>query len=397
MTLWLIGKKSTPPILQTGFRLFFLSSAIAAILGILLWMLIYSFGWAINIHLSSFIAWHAHEMIFGYAMAVIAGFLLTAVQNWTGLQTLRGVPLLSLFLLWFIARIMPFIDSFLSFLVMAVCDMLFISYLTYAVFIPIFKVKQWRNMVVVIKVFFILVSNLMFYLGEAGLILGGYRIGLYSAFYLIISLILMLGRRVLPFFIEKGVGYPVKLKNREWIDNLCIYLFLFFWGAIIINPNTYIIAILSGGLCILHIIRIVGWYTYGIWKKPLLWSIYLSYACIILGFALIVYMKVWPISIFLPLHAFAYGGIGVMTLSMMARVSLGHTGRSINHPSKYIKVAFICMLIGMIFRVIVPILSNHNYSTWIIISQILWIVSFSLYLIIYTPMLCCKRIDDQQG
>ena len=225
MKFWLKYKIIIPPILQTGFRLFFLSSAIVAILGILLWTLIYSFGWTFHINLSSFIAWHAHEMIFGYAMAVVAGFLLTAVQNWTGCQTLRGGALLTLFLFWLIARIMPFIDNPISFWGMIICDMLFLGYLTYAIFIPIYKVKQWRNMAVVIKIFFILISNLIFYLGEIRLIEEGYRIGIYSAFYLIISLLLMLGRRVLPFFIEKGVGYSVMVVNRKWIDLLCLYFF----------------------------------------------------------------------------------------------------------------------------------------------------------------------------
>ncbi len=385
------------PIFQTGFRLFFLVAAIMAMASIFLWMLLYSFEWNISINFSVPSIWHAHEMVFGYGMAVIAGFLLTAVKNWTGLPTLSGLPIAILFFLWLVARIMPFIENDSSILIMAIFDLSFISYLIFAILCPIIKAKQWRNMAVAVKIFFILISNLVFYLGQQDIISDGSRIGLYSGFYLIISLILMIGRRVIPFFIENGAGEPVKIINRKWLDQFCLGLFLIFWILIVIDPNSLGVALLSGVLCVLHIVRMAGWYTKLIWKKPLLWSIYLSYAFVILGFFLCAIMGFYDISYFLSLHAFAYGGIGFMTISMMSRVALGHTGRSISDPNKAMTFAFIFILIGAIFRVILPIFFVDQYAIWIIIAQIMWLMAFGLFLIIYTPILISKRADGKLG
>ncbi len=384
-------------VLNLGFRPFFIGASAFAFLSTLLWMGIYVLGWTLQPKHFSPITWHAHEMIFGYSIAVIAGFLLTAVKNWTGVQTLNGYPLLCLFLFWIAARLLPFFSDLVSLDILALVDNLFIFFLIFAVVVPLLKVRQWRNMGIIAILLLVLASNVIFYLGIIGILPNGIHIGLYSGLYLILALIFTMGRRIIPLFIEGGVGYPVKLKNWKWIDISSLVTFLIFWIADLIVPSLTITAGLAGLLFVIHGIRLFGWYTSGIWKKPLLWVLYIAYALIVLGFGLKTAGIVYGISPYLAVHAFAFGGIGMMTLGMMARVSLGHTGRNVHVPPRSLNAIFITLFCGALVRIIFPLLDNSLYTLWIALSQILWMTAFGMFLFIYFPILIYPRIDGRYG
>lgn len=383
--------------LHLGFRPFFIGATGFAFLSTLLWMGIYVLGWTLQPKHFAPITWHAHEMIYGYSMAVIAGFLLTAVKTWTDGQTLNGYPLLSLFLFWIVVRLLPFFSGIASIEIVALMDNLFILFLIVAVAAPLLKVRQWRNMSMMALLLLLLASNVVFYLGVLGIITNGILLGLYSGLYLILTLIFIMGRRVIPFFIERGVGYPVKLKNWKWIDISSLVTFLLFWIADLIVLSSSITAGLAGLLFFIHGIRLFGWHTPGIWKKPLLWILYLAYTLIVVGFALKAIGIVYGISPYLAVHAFAFGGIGMMTLGMMARVSLGHTGRSVHDPPGSLNVIFITLFSGAVVRVIFPLLDISLYALWIALSQTLWMGAFGMFLYIYFPILIYPRIDGRYG
>jgi uncharacterized protein involved in response to NO len=383
--------------LNLGFRPFFTVAAVFAVLSMLAWMGVTVFGWQPDFTELPATTWHAHEMIYGYSLAVIAGFLLTAVRNWTGIQTLHGVPLLLLLLLWLAGRLLLFTGAAVSLPVIALVDCLFMVCLIGALLVPIIKVSQWKQMGIISKLLLILLSNGVFYAGALGIIEDGMRIGLYSGVYLIIALIFVMGRRVMPLFIKNGVGYPVQLKNRRWLDVSSLVLFLAFWIADIVRPDTLPVALLAIALLVLHAIRLAGWYTPGIWKKPLLWVLYVGYGWLVTGFALKAAVVVIGISPFLPLHAFAYGGIGMITLGMMARVTLGHTGRNVFDPPPVLFWMFALQLSGAVIRVLLPLVDPVHYPTWIGLSQGLWIIAFSLFLTIFLPMLIRPRLDGQFG
>lgn len=194
--------------------------------------------------------WHAHEMIYGYAMAVVAGFLLTAVKNWTGIDTISGRPLLLLVMVWVSARLMPFIDYENSFYIMAVLDCLFFIALIIALSIPVFKVRQWKQLGVLSKILLILVSNILFYLGMAGYVPEGVRWGLYAGIYLILALVFMMARRVIPFFIEKSLGGSVRIKNSRVLDISSLIFFLVFMLADIIQPGGLLVVVMAAILLI---------------------------------------------------------------------------------------------------------------------------------------------------
>ena len=379
-----------------GFRPFFLGAAIFSVITITLWSAIYDFQFLVPINNISKFQWHAHEMIYGYSMAVIAGFLLTAVRNWTGVQTLHGAALFLLFGLWAIARVLfLFGTQFLC--IAAYFDIAFALYLGFSVAYPIIQVKQWRQLAILTKIVLLTIGNVCFYLGAFNYIDNGIQWGIYGGLYIIIGLIMTIGRRVIPFFIERGVDYEVKLFNSRWIDISNIVLILVFFISELFLSNQVLTTIMAFGLFITNSIRLYFWHTPGIWKNPLLWSLFVSLLFIDIGFLLFGLIYFIGISRFIAIHALAFGGIGIITLSMMSRVSLGHTGRNINSPSGLIKYALIILSVGAIVRVCFPLINTDYYLTWIAISQVLWITSFLLFIIVYAPILSKASIDDQPG
>jgi uncharacterized protein involved in response to NO len=383
--------------LNLGFRPFFTGAAVFSVLSMLVWMGGYVFGWQWHQAGLPAATWHAHEMTYGYGMAVIAGFLLTAVKNWTGVQTLYGIPLLLLVLLWLSARLLLLAGGAELLAWAALTDGLFNLLLVAALAWPIFKVRQFKQFGILSKVILLMLANLLFYAGVLEIYPRGVQAGLYSGVYLIMALIFVMSRRVLPFFIERGVGQPVTLINRVWLDGASLVLFLAFWLADIIEPDSLLVACLAGALCVLHTIRLGGWYAAGIWGKPLLWVLYLAYVAVAVGFALKVAVYVFGISPFLPLHAFTYGGIGLFTLGMMARVTLGHTGRDILNPPAAAGWMFGLLGIGSVIRVVLPLFDAARYVLWIELSQVAWILAFFLFAWVFLPMLLQSRTDGQFG
>ena len=379
-----------------GFRPFFLGAAIFAIVSMTFWMGVYVFGLPLPITGISPFQWHAHEMIYGFAMAVIAGFLLTAVKNWTGVQTLYGSGLLGLFALWTAPRIL-FLFGTPWIFIAGFFDLLFALGLIGSILHPIIKVKQWKQLGIIVILVLLAAANGCFYLGAAGLIEQGAFTGIHGGLFLIIGLILVIGRRVLPFFIEVGVGYRVKLFNSKWLDLAIIVLYIAFLIAEVLVRNPWMIALTALGLLIANSARLVGWHTKGIWQKPLLWSLFIAFIWINLGFLLLAVNVFLNLPNIVVLHAFSVGGIGLMILSMIARVILGHTGRNIQNPPKAVTVFLIVLIVGAIFRVIAPLLAEDYYVFWVATSQILWIAAFSMFLITYFPMLVGPRIDGQFG
>lgn len=384
------------PVFNLGFRIFFLGASVYSIIAILFWMGVYAFNLSLPIIGLSMFQWHAHEMIYGYSVAVIAGFLLTAVKNWTGIQTVHGLPLAAIFCLWLIARLLfLFGSTFIN--IAAVFDLLFIIAVIIAAAYPVIQARNWRQLGILAKLLLLGVFNSFFYLGYAGILDQGLHWGIYGGLYLVIGLILTLGGRVIPFFTEGGVGYEVKLYNPKWTTLSGLLVFLVFFISELFLQNQTITGITATGLFIIYSVRLIGWYTFGIWKKPLLWSLHLAMLFINVGFLLFALSVYADISKFIAIHAFAYGGIGIITLGMMARVALGHTGRNINEPPAVVKYLLIIIVLGAVIRVFLPMLLPEQYLIWIICSQTLWLIAFLLFVIKYAPILVSARLDNQFG
>jgi uncharacterized protein involved in response to NO len=379
-----------------GFRPFFLGASIFAIISMASWMLVYFLNGLVTISHISASQWHAHEMLYGYGMAVVTGFLLTAVKNWTGIPTLSGTPLAIFFTLWCVARVLfLFGTSFLPWA--AAADLLFGLMLIVAIAIPIIKAKQWMQLAVVIKVILLVIGNIVFFLGYFDVLTSGIVYAINGAVLLFVSLILMIGRRIIPFFIERGVEGKVQLKQYKWLDISILVIFLALFLNVIFIQATYLTSLFAWALFALNGLRLCNWHTAGIWRVPLLWSLYLSAWFINLGFMLYGLQNENTNMSILTLHMFTIGGIGLITLSMMSRVALGHTGRDIRNPSPWVCVAFASLIISVMFRVLVPLITSQFYTTWVLLAAICWILSFTIYTIIYLPILIKPRSDGTFG
>ena len=380
-----------------GFRPFFLLAACFAALSIGLWVWKYASAAAPALNTVSASQWHAHEMLYGFAFAVIAGFLLTAVKNWTGIQTLHGRPLMGLVACWAIARGVMLIAP-ANIIIAATFDLLFNGWLIAAVAQPIIKVKQWRQLGVLSKVVFLTLGNVAFYTQALGWTSHGAHVALWIGLLLNVSLIMVISRRILPMFIERGVKEEVTLKNSVWIDRL-----------LMIGPAALLINILTINVEIINIVlgltiaisagfRLWRWHTPGIWQVPLLWSFYCGLWLINLGFLLYALSFILAATpVILAIHCWAIGGIGVITLAMMARVSLGHTGRNIHTPPRSVVWVFGLVIFATLSRVLLPIVLPEFYRLSVMLAASGWIVAFGLFCITYWPILSKPRIDGTPG
>lgn len=386
------------PSLQ-GFQPFFFAASSFAIVSMVIWTALYSLNWQGAAPVYAAMTWHAHAMIFGYAVAVIAGFLLTAIVNWTGRPTVQGWPLWLLFTLWLLARCLPF--TYAPLWLTAVMDLSFMLLLILACAKPIVQARQWQQAGILGKLILISLANATFYLAALQGAYAWQQIGLYAGFYLIVALILTMGRRIIPFFAERGLETTYNPRNNAWVDRASLLLFLIFMLAELVHIGSghRFAQLLAGGLALLqfplHLWRLAGWYDHGIWRKPLLWVLFIAYGWLTLGFLLKALSVVLLLSPWLAVHAFAYGGMGMMTAGMMARVILGHTeGQDVATPPKVICWIFALLFLGSVARVLLPMLWLSAYTLWIILAQGFWIAAFSVFAAIYWPMLWPRRFEQ---
>lgn len=387
------NNKKSFSLFSLGFRPFFLLAAITAPLLMALWLL-KLFGMVTLSNYYSSTGWHAHEMLFGYTVAVIAGFLLTAAGNWTGIKMINGWRLALLSIVFILGRVAPFISELPYWLIVAL-DLSFIPFVALLIAIPVIKAKQWSNFIFVPLLLAMAAANLTVHLSTLNIIDTSIVTGSRAMLYLIVFLIVVMGGRVIPFFTERGV-IGVTTKKWPWIEKLSPMSILLLMLADVVFKNNALIGYAALFSFIVHSIRLFGWYSNKIWSVPLVWVLQIAYAWLIIGFVLKALTLFNLSTVMYSYHAFTVGGIGIMTLGMMARVSLGHTGREMVLNS-WMVLAFILINVAAVFRVIVPIFMPEQYLQLIQFAGWLWIVSFIIYLIIYTPMWIYPRIDGRPG
>lgn len=382
------------PVFALGFRSFFLCAGLSALVLIALWKAMYSGHLQIHTYYPSSL-WHAHEMLLGYTIAVIAGFLLTAVKNWTGKMTLSGIPLAVLSLLWLYGRILPFYSGILPDLLIALADFAFLPWLAYQIGKPIVKTRQYYNLVFVALLLLLALGNGLVHAQMLQWTEATAASGIQMVLGVIIIMILIIIGRVFPFFTERGLP-GTRCITDVLLDKLCvataIYLFMvgIFQGTGVILALAAVMAAASNGM------RWLNWYMQRVWYVPLLWVLYTGYAWIIIGFVLTGFSAFNLVSSGQVLHAYTMGGIGVLTLGMMARVSLGHTGRALR-ASRVMAIGFVLINLAVVFRVLLPVVFSGWYVNAIIISSALWLLAFLLFAFIYLPILTTPRIDGRPG
>jgi uncharacterized protein involved in response to NO len=378
------------PLFSLGFRTFFLLAGFAALALLIIWQAITQGSISHSAYFTD-TYWHAHEMLLGYTVAVIAGFLLTAVSNWTGKITLQGDALFGLGLLWLYGRILPFYAGSLPDGLIALVDFAFLPVLIYVVANTLIRTKNYKNLLFVGLLMLLMLGNGLIHAQMLALCQNSAAIGIQIVIATIVLMILVIAGRVFPFFTEKGLK-GILIPRNSLLDALAIgsaallfTLQLFGISGTFLALTALITAILNGW-------RLASWFVFRIWFVPLLWVLYLGYGWLILGFIFTAFAE-WKIILpSLALHAFTVGGIGVLTLGMMARVSLGHTGRTMK-ASNAVTIAFVLMNIATLFRVILPAIIVSWSSVLIYISTLAWLAAFALFIFVYAPMLLGRGIE----
>ncbi len=382
------------PLFNLGFRAFFALAGVSALLLIMLWNAMFK-G---SLSLSNYFApneWHAHEMLLGYSVAVMAGFLLTAVKNWTGQPTATGDKLAGLCLLWLYGRLVPFYSGLLPDALIALVDFAFLPVLAYQVIQPIMKAKNYRNLIFIGILLLLTLGNGLIHAEKLGLMENSAATGLQLVVATIILLILVIAGRVFPFFTERGLTGVLIIKN-QLLDQLAIGSAALVFTLQLFGISGTILAIAALAAGVINIARVAGWYNRKIWYVPLLWVLYVGYGWLILGFLFTVLSAYTVVSTSLALHAFTLGGIGILTLGMMARVSLGHTGRILK-ASNAIALAFVLLNLAAVFRVLLPMALPAWYNDLVYAATLSWLAAFALFVFVYAPMLTTARVDGQEG
>jgi len=389
---------SSPPafaLFALGFRPFFLVAALAAVGLMGLWLADYGGAFTFRNYYGG-TYWHAHEMVFGYAAAVVAGFLLTAVRNWTSIDTPRGASLAALIVSWLAGRAAPFASGVLPGWLIAAVDTSFLPVLAVSLAVPLLRRRQWRNIAFVPILLVLAAANVLVHLDVLGVLPGRAATGLYLGVDLIVLLIAVVGGRVIPFFTQRALANarPRVWKPVEWVSIGSIITFAALAVAAATPRLIVVVAIVAA---FAHAVRLWGWSDRRMWSVPLLWVLYAGYGWLVIGFAAEAISLAGMARPQLALHAFTAGAIGVLTLGMMGRVSLGHTGRPL-HAAPPLVGAFFLVNAAAVLRVLggwwVP---DEWYVSMIMAAGAAWIAAFVLFLAVYAPILVRPRIDGREG
>jgi len=387
-----------PPVLRLAFRPLFLGGTIFSIIAIAWW----SYFWLNPFNWQPYggsIWWHGHEMLFGFGASIVVGFLLTAVQTWTGVMGLRGRPLLFLALAWLLGRLLLAFGAGLPLWVVMAGDLLFLILATIAMAYPVFKAKQRQNMIFVPILAILALLNGVSHWGVVTNQPEVAQLSLHGAIMMFVLIIAILGGRVIPFFTANGAGVekkpPIKWLEIVSIASIMLLVAIAFIGFNKAPKNLTLtvssIAAIANGW------RFLRWNGQHCAKIPLLWSLHLSYAFIPLGFiVLALYAAGYTASLSAALHCFTAGAMGGMILAMISRVTLGHTGRPLQ-PPKLMSVGYIAIIVGAILRVIFPGWFPEGSSWAIGFAGGLWILGYGIYVFYYGPMLVSTRADGRPG
>jgi uncharacterized protein involved in response to NO len=378
-----------------GFRPFFLAAGLAAVALVGLWVMDYGAIATIPTYFGR-LNWHAHEMVFGYAVAVIAGFLLTAVRNWTGVPTARGQALAALVVLWLAGRVAPFVPHLLPPAIIATLDLAFVPVLGVSLAVPLLRQRQLRNVPFLPILGVLFAANAMVHFEALGLTTARAQRGLHLGIDVIVLLIAVIGGRVIPFFTERALPGA---RPRTWrpVEVAAVGSVVLIAALGILEADARLTIAAGLTATVAHSLRLWGWSDRRLWSVPLLWILYLGYGWVVAGFLLeaLAAMRLVPPAA--ALHAYTAGGIGALTLGMMSRVALGHTGRKLV-ASRPVIAAFVLVNLAAAGRVVAGLAAPDAwYVAAIGGAGFVWVLAFAFFVGVYAPILLRPRTDGLPG
>ncbi|MCB1306895.1 MAG: NnrS family protein [Leptospiraceae bacterium] len=397
-----LSLKSLAVIWSLGFRPLFLGGTLWSVVMIALWSLHYA-GWLRMLPANrNPINWHAHEMLFGFVSAIIAGFILTASQNWTGKRGVHGLRLQFLVAIWLSARLASIIPG-VPYELYAALDILFWPVLL-ALLWPYLGVRtQRRNQAFFIFFMLMFAAALLSHADEWSLLKYilpdthqafapyGHRLAIDT----ILLIIALIGGRIIPLFTRNAIAdaQPV---SYVWLDRAA-FLVLAIWLVLdVLQPYSRWTAIAAAVVTGVHALRFSGWQFWKTVRKPIVLVLHCGYAWLLIGWALKALQPISALHAPLATHALTAGGMGVMIYAMITRVSLGHTARPIQADSA-ILAGYVLINVAVILRVLAPMISMQNYNLLVGISGVVWSIAFVLFLWRYSGKLISPRLDGKPG
>lgn len=359
-----------------GFRPFFLAATAFAFVAMFVWSWALFFGLTLHTGVLSYFQWHAHELLFGYGGAVLAGFLLTAAVNWTGHNTLSGPGLMLLVAVWLVARV-GWLMGGPGLWYAGVADGAFWLILMVAIARPIFIAKQWRQVGILAKLLLLFGAHLLFFLDALALLPGAAYGAIYAALFTLVGLILVMLRRIFPFFVKAASDGEVELVNPSWIDRASLILFVTLFLVVILRPDSPLAPAVSAAAGLVLLVRLLNWYHPFIWQAPLLWSLYLGLGFVVIGCWMLAW-SYWFVELrYLAVHAWAYGAFGLTSMGMVVRVAIGHSGNNVRAQRPWVFWVFVCLTVGAVLRVFMPLIWPQNPSV-LLLSQVAWMLAYGI-------------------
>ncbi len=382
-----------------GFRPFFLLAASYAVVFVPIWVCVVlghveapSWLW--------FTAWHAHEMLFGFSAAAIAGFLLTSVPVWTGTVALAGGRLAALAALWLAGRVAMWALAGSVPALAAAIDLAFLPVVALAIGPPIYRAGVQRNFGFPLGLLGLASANALMHAQALGLVAGAAPVGLRAGVDLVALLVVVVGGRVTPSFTTNALrraGIPELASPPAWAERAAVPAFGAFFVADLVWPASFVSGAAALAAAIVLAARMSGWRTTRVLGDPLVWSLHLGHAWVVIGLACLSASDLaaaWPRSV--AVHALTAGAFGTMILAMMTRVALGHTGRPLVAPRSAI-VAYGLVTLAALLRTAGVAALPAETIPMVAAGGLLWAGGFLAYLIGYGGVLLSPRLDGRPG
>ena len=383
-----------PAVLAYGFRPFFLLAGIHAAIAIPLWIAVLR-GFDLPRTLLPAPVWHAHEMLYGFIAAAMAGFLLTAVPSWTNRRGYAGAPLAVLVLVWLAGRVAMTLPLGLSPLWAGVIDLAFLPLLALTILPALLRSGNRRNLAFIGLLGLLFASNLHFHL-DGAVALRPLLLGMNAMLFLVA----MLGGRIVPAFTSaalKELGIAARIRRYQPLDRAALFAVV---GVLLVDlalPDSIYAAVTAAVAAALLAAQLSQWQGHRTLRMPIVWVLHVGYAwlpiCLALKAAVLFAVPI-PGSSWL--HALTVGAMATMIMGVMSRAALGHTGRALVAPGAAV-VGYISLTGAALARVFGPMLMPSAGSMWLIVAALLWCLAFLLFLMVYAPILCRPRIDGRPG
>ena len=370
-----------------GFRPFFLGAGVWALVAVAIWLA--AFRALISIP-TAFdpVAWHVHEMIFGFVAAAIAGFLLTAVPNWTGRMPIRGVLLAALFALWVIGRVAVLASGLIGAGVAAAIDLAFLALLLALLAREIVAARNWRNVPITIVLAALLLANVLIHaetVGHASTGPLGQRLGI----AVVVLLINLVGGRIIPSFTAnwlKKRGEARLPAGHDVLDGGALAVVLVALAAWVAAPESFAAGVTLIAAGVLAFIRLARWRGHRTLSEPLLWSLHLGFAWVPVGLLLTGTSLVVPgLPATAGIHALTAGAMGSMTLAVMTRATLGHTGRALA-ADRWTAAIYLFVATAAVLRIAASLLAEA-YLPLLWAAGVAWIAAFGIFAVRYGRLL----------